>query len=361
MSRRLVVSIAFASALLANACMHDFSGYHLQDEAGGGTGSALNSGAGRADDEAGAAGVSSEGGSAGVAVAGNAGAAGAHHEPPVTPPSCVGLPSTCGPTGDASCCSVSVVTGGTYNRSNLGTAPATVSDFALDDYEVTVSRFRVFSAAYAQNMTLPGSGKNSHDMGGNPGWNALWNTRLPATAAALGAALQCPGGTFTPTPGANESKAVTCVSWYEAYAFCIWDGGRLPTEAEWNYAAAGGSDERAYPWGAASPDDTRAVFCPGSCNLVLAVGSKAPSGNGKWGQSDLVGNAWEWNLDVYTNPYPKAACNDCAIAPAESTEARVFRGGSAGNEASSLLAATRYSRTPGDHNGFVGLRCARNR
>jgi sulfatase modifying factor 1 len=101
------------------------------------------------------------------------------------------------------------------------------------------------------------------------------------------------------------------------------------------------------------------VFCPGSCNKILPVGSKAPSGNGKWGQADWVGNAWEWTLDVYDNPYPKAACNDCAIAPADSTDARVFRGGSAGNEASSLLAATRYSRSPGDHNGLVGVRCAR--
>ena len=153
---------------------------------------------------------------------------------------------------------------------------------------------------------------------------------------------------------------MTCVSWYEAYAFCIWDGGRLPTEAEWNFVAAGGSEERPYPWGAPAPDDTRAVFCPGSCSKVLAVGSKAPSGNGRWGQSDLVGNAWEWNLDVYSNPYPKAACNDCANAPADSTVPRVFRGGSAGNDASFLLGASRFSRAAGDHNGFVGLRCARN-
>jgi formylglycine-generating enzyme required for sulfatase activity len=222
-----------------------------------------------------------------------------------------------------------------------------------------VGRFRNFVAAYTQNMTPAGSGKNAHDLGANPGWNLLWNARLPASAAALGTALQCPSATYTPASGANESKPVTCVSWYEAYAFCIWDGGRLPTEAEWNFAAAGGSEERAYPWGAPVPDDTRAVFCPGSCSKVLAVGTKAPSGNGKWGQADLVGNVWEWNLDVYANPYPKAACNDCANAPADSSEPRVFRGGSAGNDASFLLGATRYSRAPGDHNGFVGLRCAR--
>ncbi len=358
---------ACAPLLLVNACTHDFSGYHLEQDASGGTlssGSALNEPAGHGGaSDAAEAGAASDGGSAGASLAGatNAGAAGAPDEPPLVPPSCQGLANTCGPASAASCCSASAVAGGSFDRSNLATAPATVSRFTLDDYEVSVGRFRAFVAAYAQNMTAMGSGKNSHDLGANPGWNTLWNARLPATAAALASALQCPGGTFTPAAGANESKAVTCVSWYEAYAFCIWDGGRLPSEAEWNYAAAGGSEERSYPWGMAAPDDTLAVFCPGSCNQVLAVGSKAPSGDGKWGQADLVGNAWEWNLDVYTNPYPKAACNDCAIAPADSSDARVFRGGSAGNVASFLLASARYSRSPGDHNGFVGLRCARNR
>jgi formylglycine-generating enzyme len=357
--------------LLANGCMHDFSGYHLEssDAAGGAAGtsagsSALGGDAGVETSGAGEAGALAAAGSAGSSSGGgapNAGAAGSpDDQPTVTPPSCLDLTKTCGPDGDASCCAASVVDGGTYNRSNQASAPATVSPFTLDDYEVTVGRFRSFIAAYSPSMTPAGSGKNSHDLGANPGWNPLWNARLPASAAALSSAVQCPGATYTAAAGANESKAVTCVSWYEAYAFCIWDGGRLPTEAEWNFAAAAGSEERAYPWGAPVPDDTRAVFCPGSCSKVLAVGSKAPSGNGKWGQADLVGNVWEWNLDVYANPYPKAACNDCANAPADSSDPRVFRGGSAGNGASFLLGATRYSRAAGDHNGFVGLRCARN-
>ena len=158
----------------------------------------------------------------------------------------------------------------------------------------------------------------------------------------------------------SESKPITCVSWYEAFAFCIWDGGRLPTEAEWNFAAAGGAEERTYPWGTTVPDSTLAVFSPTSNGVVQNVGSKAPAGNGKWGQADLVGNAWEWNLDVFANPYAQASCDNCANTPVDSSAARAFRGASAGNDMTSMPSANRYSRDPSDHNGFVGLRCARN-
>jgi formylglycine-generating enzyme required for sulfatase activity len=270
------------------------------------------------------------------------------------------LPATCGATHAANCCAASVVPGGTFQRSDEAgaTATATLSAFALDDYEVTVGRFRNFVAVYTQTMLLPGSGKNPHNPL-DPGWDSAWNAKLPATAAALSTAVQCSGGTFSAAAGANELEPVTCVSWYEAFAFCTWDGGRLPTEAEWNYAAAGGTAELTYPWGGTTPDDTRAVFCPGSCGKVQAVGSKAPAGNGKWGQADLVGNAWEWNLDVFANPYVAGACDDCANTNATGSPQRVFSGGSAGNDATYLLSASRYSRDPSDHNAFVGLRCAR--
>ncbi|MBM4364484.1 MAG: hypothetical protein FJ104_17530, partial [Deltaproteobacteria bacterium] len=65
----------------------------------------------------------------------------------VAPPSCQDLPSSCGPAGDESCCASPRVTGGTYNRVNDATYPATVSDFRLDRFEVTVGRFRRFVAA----------------------------------------------------------------------------------------------------------------------------------------------------------------------------------------------------------------------
>lgn len=87
-------------------------------------------------------------------------------------------------------------------------------------------------------------------------------------------------------------------TWWEMYAFCIWDSGFLPTEAEWNDAAAGGADQRTYPWGTdLSPDN--AVY---SAPHPSTVGSKSPQGDGKWGQADLAGNMGEWTLDQYESP-----------------------------------------------------------
>ena len=108
---------------------------------------------------------------------------------------------------------------------------------------------------------------------------------------------------------------MNCIDWYDAFAFCAWDGGRLAMEAEWNYAAAGGSLQQPYPWGAAMLDTMHAVYeCTGDGSAagqcwetdILNVGSKSPTGDGKWGQADLAGGVWEWNLDWYASPYPMA-------------------------------------------------------
>jgi formylglycine-generating enzyme required for sulfatase activity len=162
------------------------------------------------------------------------------------------------------------------------------------------------------------------------------------------------------------------VNWYEAYAFCIWDGGFLPSEAEWEYAAAGGSEQREYPWGTAAPGTANqyAIYgchyhpsSTGNCALppVTGVTNIAPVGTatlgaGLWGQVDLAGEMWEWNLDWYAR---YAAGTDCANFTAAS--ARVIRGGDFLFGASSLLPPSRDYVTPADRGLGLGLRCSRTR
>jgi formylglycine-generating enzyme len=286
-------------------------------------------------------------------------------------PSCAGLAAMCGPNGNADCCASSTVFGGIYNRGNDANYPATISDFRLDAYEITVGRFRKFVAAYSQSMIPSGAGKNLNNAN-DTGWDASWNAILPADATALTSAgpigVQCNTTyqTWTPSAAGNESRPMNCLTWYEAEAFCIWDGGRLPTEAEWNYAAAGGSEQRQYPWGSLIPsaDANLAAYacyynstgaCSGTTNIAI-VGS-IPAGNGRWGQADLAGNIFEWVQDWYANPYPPGACNDCANLT--SATYRVFRGGSFLNAASSLLSSFRDPVAPSSRNSNVGARCAR--
>ena len=70
------------------------------------------------------------------------------------------------------------------------------------------------------------------------------------STAPTGPSLKCGGALSTWLDNAgHELHPINCVTFYVSYAFCIWDGGRLPTEAEFEFAAAGGSDDRLYPWG----------------------------------------------------------------------------------------------------------------
>jgi formylglycine-generating enzyme required for sulfatase activity len=277
--------------------------------------------------------------------------------------SCNGLASTCGPSSNESCCTSPLVPGGTFYRSYDGvnytdkSYPATVSDFRLDRFEVTVGRFRKFVAEYSQTMIPAGAGKNPHDPD-DPGWDTAWNASLPADTAALEAAVQCTSyPTWTTAVGSNENEPITCITWFESFAFCIWDGGRLPTEAEWNYAAAGGSEQREYPWSTSGPMmiDCSYANINASCGTPAPknVGAESPKGDGKYDQADLAGNVWEWTLDWYGIPYA-TPCMDCA----DTTKGtgRILRGGSFYYEAVPL--SYRFSNYPTFLGG--GVRCARS-
>ena len=289
-----------------------------------------------------------------------------------TAPSCSGLATTCGPLGTDDCCQSLLVSGGTFDRSYDGVDftdpnyPATVDDFYLDKYEITVGRFRQFvNAGMGTQASPPAASTGAHPGITSSGWDSKWNTNLSATTDSLKSALKCYAGyqTWTDTAGSNESQPMNCLDWYTAFAFCAWDGGRLPTEAEGNYAASGGSEQRYYPWSISATsttiDDSYAVYCGGSCSGTQNVGSKSPKGDGKWGQADLAGNVWEWNLDWQASSYPMP-CSNCAELTTASSS-RVVRGGNYSFDASALRSAYRNKSVnlPGHHDVGVGARCAR--
>ncbi|XXV08852.1 SUMF1/EgtB/PvdO family nonheme iron enzyme [Sorangium sp. So ce1335] len=268
----------------------------------------------------------------------------------------------CGASRDNDCCATDVVPGGTFYRSNNESYPATVSDFRLDRYEVTVGRFRAFVEALKGTHVdppLPGAGERSGVPGS--GWKFAWASSLSADTAELKTQLECDYyPTWTATPGPNEHRPIHCVTWYEAFAFCVWDGGYLPTEAEWNYAAAGGAEQNVYPWGSSKERGFAANECRGNgsstgCNLsaLLPVGSFSPSGDARWGHADILGNVSEWTLDC-SGDYP-VPCEDCANLGCSGSTGHVVRGGNA----IAPLFDTAFRNSEDRTSRTQGVRCAR--
>jgi len=161
---------------------------------------------------------------------------------------------------------------------------------------------------------------------------------------------------------------INCVDWYGAKDFCEWVGGRLPSEAEWEYAASGG-EGRKYPWGSSSPncqyavmDDSRTKGSAGSetdgCgeDRTWPVCSK-PAGHSKHGLCDMAGNVWEWVSDWYGSDYYESSPSRNPRGPS-SGSARVVRGGSwLRNDPVNLRSADRYYGDPANRSYVIGFRC----
>ncbi|XXT22498.1 SUMF1/EgtB/PvdO family nonheme iron enzyme [Sorangium sp. So ce429] len=306
--------------------------------------------------EGGAGGTGGEGG------AGGGGGGGVPGEPISCNSSTPGAGANCGVDGNDDCCSTLPVPGGTFNRLNNPSLPATISDFSLDKYTITVGRFRQYieQTGGPTQANPPPAGAGAHPRIPNSGWDPSWNSQLAADTSALRTALVCdPYGwpTWSDTPGAKEKKPIVCATWYELFSFCAWDGGRLPTQAEMNYASAGGDEQRLYPWGGSTvsditlqdaswccqgdgtragdgtpenscvtnyPTDSRQYPC--AQTDITDVGS-FPRGAGRWGHLDLAGNAYKSTrdgADIYQLLTP---CNDCSRLDNRSST-RFMHGGS---------------------------------
>ncbi|HET9959053.1 MAG TPA: SUMF1/EgtB/PvdO family nonheme iron enzyme [Polyangiaceae bacterium] len=290
-------------------------------------------------------------------------------------PSCTSLSARCGATGDNCCSSLFVDSSSEELMFGAGVRETPIStrssSFYLDKYEVTVGRFQRFVAGYD---AFRNSERLHEDAGQLPGidgsgWQRAWTDALPENSGALVDRVQScnetPFATYSDQPE-DATYPMNCVSWLEAMAFCIWDGGRLPSQVEWEFAATGGALMRPYPWGDREPSSELAVFgCSdeGShftdCfNATIApVGSK-PAGVGRFGHLDLAGSMFEWALDGPGLGDKGPFCLNCFNI--FDGLVRAIRGGAFDSAGPDLLAAKDQPRDLSGHHFDVGFRCARS-
>ena len=160
----------------------------------------------------------------------------------------------------------------------------------------------------------------------------------------------------------RDDHPINCVDWNQARSFCRWVGGRLASEAEWEYAARSGGRTWKYAWGNEDVTCSRAVIDEGGkgCGRdgTWPVCSKT-AGNTSHGLCDMVGNVWEWVEDCWHGSYSGAPDDGSSWTSGCTRPPRIGRGGAWSSPLSYLRAANRSRYTPGSRFNRLGFRCAR--
>ena len=175
--------------------------------------------------------------------------------------------------------------------------------------------------------------------------SSFWIDRTEVTNAMYGSDGNFPG----------DDRPRENLTWFEARDFCVGREARLPTEAEWEYAASG-PDNLIYPWGDELIEDNL-IFDRNSNNETASVGSRE-DGVSWVGALDMAGNVWEWVSSAYA-PYPYDAA-DGRETLEDGETLRVYRGGVGSYIDYGVGTATRFRKAPDERDWFIGFRCARD-
>ncbi|MFW5775035.1 MAG: formylglycine-generating enzyme family protein [Chitinivibrionales bacterium] len=147
-------------------------------------------------------------------------------------------------------------------------------------------------------------------------------------------------------------QPVVCVNWYQARTYCRWKGKRLPTEAEWEYAALAGT-QNAYAWGNSSPSaETNATAAERKPRRVKQAQPNA------WGLYDMTGNVWEWTADRYQSDYYDQSAEQNPKGP-QVGRYRVIRGGGWYSSNDQLRIKNRQWMAPEYGEVSLGFRCVK--
>ncbi|MBE2220430.1 MAG: SUMF1/EgtB/PvdO family nonheme iron enzyme [Anaerolineae bacterium] len=222
-----------------------------------------------------------------------------------------------------------------------------IDPFYLDQFEVTVAQY----AAFINRIGTYKEACYENDCV-HPRFEAGFTSYLLEEDQGDGSFIYIPLTGFSDYP-------INHVSWYGAQAYCEAIGARLPTEAEWEYAARG-DDGRTYPWGNTPPDEEKAVFASSSYDNLKPVDA-LPDGQSPFGIYAMAGSLWEWTNDWYEEDYYSISPRNNPTGP-ETSLNKVIRGGAwpDNNLADRIRSANRSNFTPDFISATVGFRCARN-
>jgi formylglycine-generating enzyme required for sulfatase activity len=233
-----------------------------------------------------------------------------------------------------------------------------IQSFYIDRTEVTVGDFARFVEATGYKTEAE-----------SIGWSGVFDPEQHGWSAVNGATWRHPDGPARPP--ASPVEPVTQVSWNDAQAYAKWIGKRLPTEAEWEYAARGGMDQSPYVWGPVLRPGGRPVAnwwqgaFPDQDTGEDGFRGRAPVGRfapNAFGLLDVTGNVWEWCADWYDPRYYAQSPRLSPSGPATGSE-RVLRGGSwmcSENYCSNYRPGARSHATPDSGLNNTGLRLVRD-